>query len=277
MRRLLTLATFAVLLSLVPNEAYAQGDSKAANGSSTEKSNVLRDDPISMGHPFSYWMKIIQDRDVEKSEMAFDAVFELGPKAWRAVPELTQIIAEPFAPIRIGTDSRSEIHEKLLNIHLRAGAVDSLGAIGRAAASAAGPTIRWALTTRIIVTSPLAGRDRFFIELVGVDVLERMRVAGAVARFGIGAAGAVQDLVESPDNERRKFAAAILNDTTVTVATELMRSESCEDRMIGLSLLSAMWPVVSKEHLSILKETLSCTGLGTEPGIPSNKPLGGLR
>jgi len=41
----------------------------------------------------------------------------MGPKASRAVPELTQTLENPFVPIQMGTDSRSEIHEKLLNIH----------------------------------------------------------------------------------------------------------------------------------------------------------------
>ena len=271
MKRLLTIATITMLLCLLPNALYAQADRKAANGRSTEKAKVPQDDPVAMGHPLSYWVKAIRERDIEESELAFEAIFELGPKAWRAVPDLTEIIAARFTPIQIGKDSRGEIHEKLLDIHLRAGAVDGLGAIGKAAASAAEPAIQWGLTTRVIATVPLAARDRFLIELVGVDVLERMRVAGAVARFGIGAAGAVQNLVESPDNERRKFAAAILNDTTVTVATELMWSEYCKDRMLGLSLLSAMWPVVSKDHLSVLKETLSCTDFGAEPAAPGNK------
>jgi hypothetical protein len=268
MNRILTFTILTALLAFVPHEVYGQVDRKAANLGAAEKTQLSQDDPISMGHPLSYWMKVIRDRNTEDSELAFDAIFELGPAARAAVPELTQILAEPFTPIRLGNDSRSAVHKKLLDIHVRAGAVDSLGAIGKAAASAAGPAIQWGMTVRVIAADPPAGRDWFFIELVGVDVLERMRVAGAVARFGIGAAAAVQDLVESLDNERRKFAAAILNDTTVLIATESMQSENCEKRMTGLSLLSGMWPVVSKDHLAVLQETLSCTGLGKEPDTP---------
>jgi hypothetical protein len=277
MNRLLTVTLLTALLAFVPHEFYSQVDRKPANGRAVEKTQPTQDDPISMGQPLSYWMKAIRDRDSEDSESAFDAIFELGPRAWRAVPELTQILTEPFTPIQIGTDSRSVIHQKLLGIHLRAGAIDSLGAIGRAAGSAAEPAIQWGLTIRVTATDPLAARDRFFIELVGVDVLERMRVAGAVARFGIGAAAAVQDLVESDDNERRKFATAILNEETITIATELMQSEHCEDRSTGLALLSGMWPVVPKDHLAMLKETLSCAEVGTDPGTPSGRPFGNLR
>jgi hypothetical protein len=273
MKRLVILATITVLLSLLPNGVYGQADGKAANGRSAEKAKVPADDPIAMGHPLSHWMKAIRDRDFEEGELAFEAIVELGPSAWRVVPDLAAILEAPFSPIRLGTDSRGEIHAKLRDIHFRAGAVDGLGAIGKAAATAAEPAILWGLTTRVVATDPLAARDRLFIRLVGVDVLERMRVAGAVAQFGIGAAGAVQALVESPDNERRKFAAAILNDTTVLVATELMWSERCEDRMTGLALLSAMWPVVSKDHLAMLKESLSCTDTGTEPAAPQRRSI----
>ena len=224
------------------------------------------DDPVALGHPLSYWMKVIRDRDIGKSNTAFDAIVEIGPAAWRVIPELKEMLAAPFTPIQMGKDTRDEIRAKLLEIHLKAGAIDGLGAIGHAASSAAESMIRWGLTIRVV--PPPDGpvdKDPFYIDLVGIDVLERMRVAGAVARLGPDAADAVQALLDSPDNEKRKFAAAILNDVTVSVATDLMRSESCEDRIRGLSLLSAMWPVVAKDHLVSLSDLLRCIEEIKEP------------
>jgi hypothetical protein len=257
-------AVFVVMSVLLPNTASAQSER------SVDKS---QSEPAALGHPLGYWMKAIRDRELEKSDLAFDALVQIGPAAWRAVPELREIVATPFSPIRMGKDSNAEMYAKLLDIHLRAGAVDSLGAIGNAASPTAEAMIRWGLTIRVVPpeTGPVGG-DPFYLELVGVDVLERMRVAGAVARLGSEAADAVQALIDSPDNEKRKFAAAILNDTTVTVATDLMRSESCEDRLAGLSLLSAMWPVVAKDHLLALQDLLKCMEDDRPDGVaPADK------
>lgn len=226
------------------------------------------EDPIAFGEPLSSWMKTIRDKDLDKSDMAFEAIISLGPAAWRAVPELTKIVAAPFIPIQLGKDTRSEIQMKLLDINRRAGAVDALGAIGPAAASSAEDVIRWGLTLRMTAPDVPATRDRLYIDLVGIDILERMRVAGAVARFGPGASGVVQELVESSDNERRKLSAAILNEDTITIARDLMNSENCENRLLGLSLISAMWPVVAKEHLTNLKEVLSCPASELEKRDP---------
>jgi hypothetical protein len=270
MRRLLPLALIAAFLPLSLPSLFAQGERKVGNGRSSEQRTRDDADPASMGHPLSYWIKVLRTREMEESELAFDAIVDLGPRASRAVPELTQILEVPFVPIKIGTDSRSEIKAKLIDIDLRAGAIDSLGAIGPAAASAAQPAIRWGLTVRVVPANPLSARDRFFIELVGVDVLERMRAAGTVSRFGIEASAAVQELVESPDTEKQKFAAAILNEGAVMIATELMQSDDCKERMVGLSLLSGMWPVVPRDHLTMLKESLSCEGFGESPQSPRN-------
>jgi len=222
------------------------------------------DDPIVLGQPLSHWLKVIRGRDPEGAEMAFEAIFELGPAAWKAVPELTRIVAEPFTPIRVGTDSRQEVLEKLLNIHLRAGAVDALGSIGTSAASAAGPVIRWALTVRVL---PAHERtlDAFYVELVGMDVLERMRGAGAIAQFGVTAADAVQALVESRDVEKVKFAAAILNEGALPMATDLLASASCRDRQLGLTILAGMWPVVAKDHFTALNDIVACPVEKSEP------------
>ena len=250
-RSLSGLILLVLAIAFSPESADAQADLKTGMGSpSRANTNRGEEDPVYREHPLSYWLKSIRDRDPENIEMAFDAIAELGPAAWRAVPELTRIVEEPFAAIQYGRDSRSAIQTKLLNIHLRAGAIDGLGAIGEAAAVSAESAIRWGLT--------------FLITLIGIDVLERMRVAGAVARFGPGASAAVQKLVESPDNEERKFSAAILQDQTVLIATDLMNSPNCSDRVLGLSLFSAMWPVVAKDHLITLKAMLEC--LETDPG-----------
>jgi len=247
-------------LTVSSESASAQTDLRMGNlAAASKRESKNQDDPAALGHPLSYWLKSIHDRDPEKMQLAFDAIVELGPEAWRAVPELTKIVAEPFAPIEFERDSRSQIHTKLLGIQLRAGAVDSLGAIGEAAASSAEPVIRWGMTIRVLPGHTRSSVDPFLIELIGIDVLERMRVAGTIARFGPHASDAVQKLIESSDNEARKFSAAILSDATVLIATGLMTSRSCADRELGLSLLSAMWPVVAKDHLITLGEILECS------------------
>jgi hypothetical protein len=204
------------------------------------------------------------------AERAFDAIVQLGPAARAAIPDLTEIVAEPFAPIRIGRDSRDEVLGKLRTIDLKAGAVDSLGAIGEAAASSAEPVIHWGLTVR--VAAPIEhsrASDALMIEFIGIDVLERMRAAGAVARFGLEASDAVQKLVESDDNEKRKFAAAVLNEQAILIARHLMLRENCTDRMRGLSLLSALWPVVANEHLTTLREIVECSEGGNDKPFPA--------
>jgi hypothetical protein len=100
--------------------------------------------------------------------------------------------------------------------------------------------------------------DPVFIDLVAMDVLERMRGAGAVAEFGVGAAPAVQRLMESNDPERRKFAVAILNAASLPILSDLMKSRNCSDRTLGLSILADMWPVVASSHLDALTEMLAC-------------------
>lgn len=216
------------------------------------------DDPVSLGEPLSHWLAIIRSRDPEQAELAFDAIVELGPAARKAVPELTRIVAEPFTPIRVGRDDRREVLSKLLDIQLRAGAVDSLAAIGEDAAAAAPAVIQWSLTIRVLPSDVRTPEDAFYIELVGMDVLERMRGAGAMARFGVRAAGAVQELVESRDNEKVKFATAILSEGSLPIATSLLASESCRDRVLGLTLLADMWSVVAVEHLKALKDIVAC-------------------
>jgi hypothetical protein len=151
------------------------------------------------------------------------------------------------------------IASKLLSIHLRADAIDALTAIGEAAASSAAPLIQWAVTVRVIpMNLDNVKNDELFVDLITLDVLERMRVAGAVARFGPVAAPAIVALLKSPDGEKRKLGVAILNENALPIAAYLLKSRNCEDRKRGIAILADMWPVVAKEHLAQLKAALVC-------------------
>lgn len=267
------LQTVAVILALMASDVGNAQDLRDSQPQVREPKPKLANtpnDPVALGHPLSYWLEGIRTRDRLNAERAFDAIVQLGPAARGAIPDLTAIVAEPFAPIRIGRDSRDEILGKLRNIELKAGAVDSLGAIGEAAASSAEPVIQWGLTVR--VAAPIEhsrASDALTIEFIGIDVLERMRAAGAVARFGLEASDAVQKLVESDDNEKRKFAAAVLNEQAILVASHLMLRENCADRMRGFSLLSALWPVVDSDHLITLREIVECSEDGKDKAFPA--------
>jgi hypothetical protein len=215
-------------------------------------------EPMYQGKSLSYWLRSIRDRD-DKMVRAFDAITDLGPDAWPAVEELTRIVAEPFAPIRIGADGDDVIAPKLLNIHLRADAIDALTAIGEAAASSAAPLIQWALTVRVIpINLDNLKDERLFVDLITIDVLERMRVAGAIARLGPAASPAIVGLLKSPDGERRKLGVAILSENTLPIAASLLKSRKCDDRKRGIAILADMWPVLAKDHLAALKTALVC-------------------
>jgi hypothetical protein len=210
------------------------------------------------GKSLSYWMTSIRNRD-ERMVPAFDAIVELGPDAWPAVEELTRIVAEPFTPFRIGVDGEDKIASTLFSLGLRAGAIDALTAIGEAAASSTVPLIEWALTVRVIPMNLDDLKDgELFVDLVTMDVLERMRVAGAVARFGPAAAPAIVALLKSPDGEKRKLGVAILSEGALPIVADLLKSRQCEDRKRGIAILADMWPVVAKEHLAALKTSLVC-------------------
>jgi hypothetical protein len=215
-------------------------------------------EPMYQGKPLSYWMTSIRDRD-ERMVPAFDAIVELGPDAWPAVEQLTRIVAEPFTPLRIGVDREDMIAPTLFSIGLRAEAIDALTAIGEAAASSTVPLIEWALTVRVIPINLDDLKDgELFVDLITIDVLERMRVAGAVARFGPAAAPAIVALLKSPDGEKRKLGVAILSDGALPIVADLLKSRKCEDRKRGIAILADMWPIVAKEHLAALKTALVC-------------------
>jgi len=124
-------------------------------------------EPSYMGEPLSYWLRFIQDRDKNNMDLALDAIRELGPDARSAVPELTQIVAEPSAPIEIGVDKRSVIAFKIRSILLRSDAIDALAAIGEAATPSTVPLIQWELTVRVVHRSIRnTADDELFVDLV---------------------------------------------------------------------------------------------------------------
>jgi hypothetical protein len=230
---------------------------------------AVQQEPAYMGKPLSYWLRSLRSRDSEMAD-AFDAITALGPGARAAVPELTRIVGEPFTPVQIGVDERDSMIAKLMDIQLRADSIDALASIGEAAAPSSATLIQWALTIRVapgatlllwentfrgarVYKSDSKDQERF-IDLVTLDVLERMRVAGAIAQFGRRAIPAVAALMASSDDEGRKLAVAILSENALPIAAELLKSENCDEREIGLAILVDMWPVVPKEHLIALKE-----------------------
>jgi hypothetical protein len=215
-------------------------------------------EPAYLGKPLSYWVKSLRNRDAQIST-AFEAIRNLGPAAAAAVPELTRIISEPFVPIEVGIDGYSTASAKLRQIQLRSHAVDCLHAIGIPAASSAKALTQWALAERVTVVKLRDAEDRaVFIDLVGIDALERMRVAGAVAAFIPDSSMVIAELLKSEDQEAAKLGVAILGERTVPVAAELLKSRSCTDEKLGLKMLSDLWPVVAKDHLLELRDTLQC-------------------
>lgn len=252
MRSIGRMIGMALLMAITATSGWAEGlyNTKAAS--------AVQREPTYMAKPLSYWLRSIRNRDSEM-ELAFDAIRALGPDARAAVPELTRIVAEPFTPVQIGVDKRDLTLSKLFDIQLRADAIDALAAIGEAAAPSSATLIQWALSVRVIPAhTGNIEDDELFIDLVAVDVLERMRVAGAVAEFGRGALPAVVMLLASTDDEERKLAVAILSENALPIAAALLKSWDCEDRKLGIAILVDMWPVVPRDHLIELKSTVVC-------------------
>ena len=238
----------------------------------TRTLDIPREDPIALGAPLSYWLNVIHSRNTRELDQAYHAIIQLGPYAWAAVPELTQIVAEPFVPIRMGRDDKGEINSKVQTIFIKGGAVDSLGAIGAAAAPAARSVIEWALTVRVLAPEAPTS-DPLFIDLVALDALERMRGAETIAQIGMEALPEIRDLMESGNSEKRKFAVAILKEASLPIASDLMKSDRCSDRVLGLSALMDMWPVVASQHVDALAGMLACSedmtkkAPGRQPGL----------
>jgi hypothetical protein len=215
-------------------------------------------EPMYMGKPLSYWIESLRNRD-EEMKLAFAAIDALGPDAESAVPELVRIVSEPFKAIWVGTDKREQLATKVANIQLRADAVDALGAIGAPAAASTPSLIQWALMVRVVpmdVTS--REEEELYIDLIAIDVLERMRVAGAVALFGKSALLPVAMSLASKNDDERKLAVAILSEHAPPIAAALLKSENCESRKLGIAILMDMWPVVSADHIRDLAGALTC-------------------
>jgi hypothetical protein len=253
----------ATILLMIATDSYGQLQTRIRGVDNAQE------DPVALGQPLSHWLKVIHDRNSQELELAFDAIITLGPAASPAVPDLTQIVAEPFTPIRVGQDGKGEVLAKFRSILTKGGAVDSLRAIGTGAAKSAPSVIEWSLTVRVLPPENGAP-DPLYIDLVAMDVLERMRGAGALSEFGIGAAPAVQQLLESGDAEKRKFAVAILNDASLPIVSDLLKSRNCRDRMLGLYVLGDMWPVVASSHLDALTDILACSETERK-GVPNTR------
>lgn len=216
------------------------------------------DDPSYSGKPLSYWLKSIRNRD-DQMGMAFDAIRHLGPAAHSAVPDLTLVVSEPFTPIEVGVDGYSAVTLKLRAILIRSNAVDCLGAIGKAAAPSAPALAEWALTPKMILRGIRNRQEQdAFVDLVGIDVVERMRVVGAISKFTEEASPFIAGLLKSPNQEARKLGVAILHENALPVAVTLMQSEACGDQELGFNILFDMWPVVSRDHLLDLIDVLPC-------------------
>ena len=214
--------------------------------------------PSFMGKPLSYWLTSIRNRDRQMA-LAFDAIRNLGPAASIAVPDLIRIVSEPFVPIEIGVDGNDAMAPKLVQFQLHSNAVDCLAAIGNSAAPSATALTEWALATKVIPVDIRNQTDQdAFVNLVGLDVLERMRVAGAIGRFIPSASLVVAELLKSPNEEARKLGVAILSERALPLATSLLKSKNCVDQELGLNMLFDMWPVVAKDHLVNLTEILPC-------------------
>jgi hypothetical protein len=216
------------------------------------------DDPSYAGKPLSYWLNSIRNRD-DQMGMAFDAIRHMGPAAHSAVPELTLVVSEAFTPIEVGVDGFTAVTQKIRSILIRSNAIDCLGAIGSAAASSAPALAEWALTPRMILHGIRNRQEQdAFVDLVGIDVVERMRVVGAISRFTPDASPFIARLLKSHDEEERKLGVAILHENALPVAVTLLQSEACGDQELGFNILLDMWPVVSHEHLLNLMDVLPC-------------------
>jgi hypothetical protein len=217
-------------------------------------------DPRYDGKPLSYWLRIIRDRNEEMMPLAFDAIRGLGPDAWPAVPELTRVITAPFSPIRVGKDSDELLASKLFDIQVRENAIDTLPFVGDAAASATVSLVRWALMVRVIPPPEPGNREEYelFVDLVTMDIEQRMRVIDAVAAFKYAAAPTLERLLKVPDDETRKLAVAILGGEALSLAADLLKSDDCKDQALGILMLKDMELVVAREHLKNLIPAVVC-------------------
>jgi hypothetical protein len=213
-------------------------------------------EPDFHGQPLSYWVQVLRDRD-DRMDIAFAAIRQLGPGAAGALTELKRILNEPFTPIVVGSTRRDDLLAGLASIELRGKVVDAMGDIGDPASATA--LIKWALTPRIIAMGDLTDSQReIFIDLVGIDALERMRVVGVMAQFGSRADDVLTVMLQARDENARKLAVAILGERAMPVATDLLISRSCDDRQLGLALMGDMWSFIPRENIVAVESLTEC-------------------
>jgi hypothetical protein len=216
-------------------------------------------EPSYQGKPLSYWLSVIRNRDTASMPLAFDAIRFLGPDARAAVSALATIVAADFAPIEIGKDSDELILSKIADVELRFEAIDALASIGHAAASSTITLIDWAVTVRLVPPERYKAEDiERFIDLVAMDVEQRVHVILAVVAFGEGATPTVEALLKSDNSEKRKLAVAILGEEALWIAVEWIRSGDCDKAKHEITMLGDMDTVVARRYLAVLKSTLTC-------------------
>ncbi len=210
-----------------------------------------------LGKPLTFWLKALRDRDEENLSDAFGAIHSLGSDAWVAVPELSRVVAAPFEPIRIGSDSEETIASKLYDISVRTEAIETLGWIGEPAAASTPALIKWGLMQRISMDFKRSPDNNvLFIELVGMDAEQRMHVAGAIAQLGPDTFPLLARMLASSDAPKRKLAVAILGQDALPVATDLLESGNCEERRLGLQILKDMDLVVARAQIDELSNQI---------------------
>src|SRR5688572_7004843 len=72
-----------------------------------------RQEPVHDGRALSLLVENRSLAEQELMQLAFDAIRDMGPEAWPAVPELTRVITAAFVPIRVATDTDEQIASKI--------------------------------------------------------------------------------------------------------------------------------------------------------------------
>jgi hypothetical protein len=256
------LATAALAIILMPLCAWPrglQGRTVAPTLTDDAQQGGSVREPSYDGKPLTFWVQALHNRDKEMMPSALEAIISIGPDARSAAPELVQIVSAPFAPIQLGVDPDKVIARKLEDIDFRSGAVDALGAIGQDASSATIPLIQWALKVRVLPAAVANAKDdALFVDMVAIDAIERMRVAGAVVSFGDSAFPTIARLLKSRDTETRKFATVILSENALPIASNLLKSRDCDDQQLGIEILTNLEPAVGRSYIAALKGMVVC-------------------
>jgi len=250
---------FVAILSTMasPQESVIQIRT-TINESWDDRDAVVPDDLTYRGRTLSYWLNIIRERDENMISLAFEAIRSLGPRAAAAVPDLTRTVSAPFMPIHIGEDSDEVIADKLYDIEVRSAAIDALASIGESASPATIPLIQWALTVRVMPGDTGIGDVERFIDLVTLDAEYRIRVVDAVMAFGKPAVPTLVRLLNWSDVEQRKLAVLILGDEAFEIAGDKLKSRNCDDKQLGIAILSDLKPIVATAYIADLKRSLLC-------------------